>query len=127
VHRDWYQVVIPDKLIMSLLPMQVLTECRGDLQPNPKFDAVNIVSICVQEDSCSTIDTYVLMRGSTEEYCRRFAFTFVLPSFLTSLMPIFLPVSLSDDCLDPKGLCFPLSNAKKREKKEITEVQLNDI
>lgn len=61
--------------------MQVLAECRGNLQPDPKFDAINIVSLCVQDDSFSTIATYVLMRGSSEEYCRRFVITSVYHPF----------------------------------------------
>lgn len=60
------------------------------MRPDPKFDAINVVSICVQDDSVSTVDTYVLMRGNSEEYRRRFAITFVLPSTLAGVMPIIL-------------------------------------
>ncbi|XP_078160009.1 recovery protein 3 isoform X2 [Carex rostrata] len=56
---------------LTIISLEVLAECRGDLRPDPKFDAINVVSICVQDDSVSTVDTYVLMRGNSEEYCRR--------------------------------------------------------
>ncbi|KAJ4753536.1 DNA polymerase [Rhynchospora pubera] len=56
---------------LTIISVEVLAECRGDLRPDPKFDAINIVTLCVQDDSFLTVDTYVLMRGTSEEYCRR--------------------------------------------------------
>ncbi|KAJ3699935.1 hypothetical protein LUZ61_003640 [Rhynchospora tenuis] len=56
---------------LTIISVEVLAECRGDLRPDPKFDAINIVTLCVQDDLFLIVDTYVLMRGTNEEYCRR--------------------------------------------------------
>ncbi|XP_051144572.1 DNA polymerase zeta catalytic subunit [Andrographis paniculata] len=47
---------------LTLLSIEVLAESRGDLRPDPRFDAVNIIVIVLQEDDRSKIDTQVLLR-----------------------------------------------------------------
>ncbi|KAL8136319.1 hypothetical protein V2J09_002320 [Rumex salicifolius] len=47
---------------LTLFSIEVQAESRGDLQPHPQFDAINIVSIAIQDDSSSRLDTHLLLR-----------------------------------------------------------------
>ncbi|KAJ9557098.1 hypothetical protein OSB04_011712 [Centaurea solstitialis] len=45
--------------------MFVQAESRGDLRPDPRFDAVNFIAVVIQEDDESIINSYVLLRSET--------------------------------------------------------------
>ncbi|XAR52606.1 DNA-directed DNA polymerase [Bertholletia excelsa] len=51
---------------LTLLSMEVQAESRGELRPDPRFDAVNVIVLAFQEDNDCTLDIYVLLRSSTE-------------------------------------------------------------
>ncbi|KAK2976052.1 hypothetical protein RJ640_024780, partial [Escallonia rubra] len=51
---------------LTLLSIEVQTESRGDLRPDPRFDAINSVALVVQEDDDCIVDTYVLLRSGYE-------------------------------------------------------------
>ncbi|XP_020108239.1 DNA polymerase zeta catalytic subunit isoform X3 [Ananas comosus] len=55
---------------LTIMSIEVLADCRGDLRPNPQFDAINVISLAVEEDTRSGIEVYVLMRGNGDEFCR---------------------------------------------------------
>lgn len=61
--------------------LQVLADCRGDLHPNPQFDAINVISLAIEEDTRPGIEVYVLMRGNGDEFCRCCIFLFISPDF----------------------------------------------
>ncbi|GFP93756.1 DNA polymerase zeta catalytic subunit [Phtheirospermum japonicum] len=47
---------------LTLMSIEVQAESRGDLRPDPRFDAINIIVLVLQEDDESTLDTHVLLR-----------------------------------------------------------------
>ncbi|KAL6531341.1 hypothetical protein OROMI_027704 [Orobanche minor] len=47
---------------LTLMSIEVQAESRGDLRPDPRFDAINIVVLFIQEDNESSLDTHVLLR-----------------------------------------------------------------
>ncbi|KAK6143919.1 hypothetical protein DH2020_024267 [Rehmannia glutinosa] len=47
---------------LTLLSIEVQAESRGDLRPDPRFDAINIIVLVLQEDDESTLDAHVLLR-----------------------------------------------------------------
>ncbi|KAI3448610.1 hypothetical protein Pfo_005275 [Paulownia fortunei] len=47
---------------LTLLSIEVQAESRGDLRPDPRFDAINIIVLVLQEDDESTHDAHVLLR-----------------------------------------------------------------
>ncbi|KAL6565452.1 hypothetical protein OROHE_004507 [Orobanche hederae] len=47
---------------LTLMSIEVQAESRGDLRPDPRFDAINIVVLFIQEDNESLLDTHVLLR-----------------------------------------------------------------
>uniref|UniRef100_A0A0D9X2Q2 DNA polymerase n=1 Tax=Leersia perrieri TaxID=77586 RepID=A0A0D9X2Q2_9ORYZ len=49
----------------------VLTESRGELRPDPRFDAINVVSLAVEDDFDNTIEVHVLIRGNNGNTHRR--------------------------------------------------------
>ncbi|XP_059648523.1 DNA polymerase zeta catalytic subunit isoform X2 [Cornus florida] len=55
---------------LTLLSIEIQVETRGDLLPDPLFDAINIIVLATQEDSDNIHDVYVLMR-SKNEYIQR--------------------------------------------------------
>ena len=38
-------------------------ESRGDLRPDPRFDAINFIAVVIQEDDELTASSYVLLRS----------------------------------------------------------------
>ncbi|XVF57453.1 hypothetical protein PTKIN_Ptkin06aG0206800 [Pterospermum kingtungense] len=55
---------------LTLLSLEVHAESRGDLRPDPRFDAVNVIALAVQNDNDSVIECYVLLYSSTG-FCQR--------------------------------------------------------
>ncbi|KAM7264807.1 hypothetical protein ACFE04_002490 [Oxalis oulophora] len=51
---------------LSLLSIEVQAESRGDLNPDPRFDAINVIALAIQNDNDSIIGIYVILRGSCE-------------------------------------------------------------
>ncbi|XP_057778168.1 DNA polymerase zeta catalytic subunit isoform X2 [Salvia miltiorrhiza] len=47
---------------LTLLSVEVQADSRGDLRPDPRFDAINVIVLVLQEDDESMFDTYVLLR-----------------------------------------------------------------
>ncbi|KAF7138159.1 hypothetical protein RHSIM_Rhsim07G0183900 [Rhododendron simsii] len=45
----------------------VQAESRGELQPDPRFDAINVVVLAFQEDNDSKINVFVLLRSNIEQ------------------------------------------------------------
>nr|XP_011466294.1 PREDICTED: DNA polymerase zeta catalytic subunit isoform X2 [Fragaria vesca subsp. vesca] len=66
--RDPASVGIGQQLM--LLSIEVQAESRGDLRPNPQFDAINIVSLAIQNDCDSIVEVHVLMRSNAKN-CKR--------------------------------------------------------
>ncbi|GLT50443.1 hypothetical protein SLA2020_239300 [Shorea laevis] len=56
---------------LTLLSIEVQAESRGDLQPDPRFDAINVIALALQGDSGSMIDVYVLLNGKNGSSCKR--------------------------------------------------------
>ncbi|XP_039129242.1 DNA polymerase zeta catalytic subunit isoform X3 [Dioscorea cayenensis subsp. rotundata] len=56
---------------LTIMSIEIHTESRGDLQPDPQFDAINVVALVVQEDTSHTFDVHVLIHGNNEEPCAR--------------------------------------------------------
>ncbi|KAL8553803.1 hypothetical protein ACS0TY_002187 [Phlomoides rotata] len=50
---------------LTLLSVEVQAESRGDSRPNPRFDAVNVIVLVLQEDDESMLETYVLLRSDS--------------------------------------------------------------
>lgn len=46
---------------LTLVSIEVQAESRGDLRPDPRFDAINVIVLVLQEDDESMLDTYVLL------------------------------------------------------------------
>ncbi|GAV63152.1 LOW QUALITY PROTEIN: DNA_pol_B domain-containing protein/DNA_pol_B_exo1 domain-containing protein/zf-C4pol domain-containing protein, partial [Cephalotus follicularis] len=55
---------------LTLLSIEVQAESRGDLLPDPRFDAINVISLAVQNDNDSNIAVCVFLRSTTES-CKR--------------------------------------------------------
>ncbi|XP_056166139.1 DNA polymerase zeta catalytic subunit isoform X2 [Syzygium oleosum] len=55
---------------LTLISIEVQAESRGDLRPDPRFDAINIVALAVMNDQDSVIDVCVLVHCKTES-CQR--------------------------------------------------------
>ncbi|CAN1232917.1 DNA polymerase zeta catalytic subunit [Linum perenne] len=51
---------------LTLLSMEVQAESRGDLRPDPRFDAVNIVALAFRDDSDCASEVYVLVHSNCE-------------------------------------------------------------
>lgn len=51
---------------------QVQAESRGDLRPDPRFDAINVVALACQNDGDSTTNVCVLLRVNNTESVQRF-------------------------------------------------------
>ncbi|XP_020571200.1 DNA polymerase zeta catalytic subunit-like [Phalaenopsis equestris] len=47
---------------LTLISMEIQAESRGNLRPDPKFDAINVLSLVVQEDTNNDCQVYVLLR-----------------------------------------------------------------
>ncbi|CAK9168020.1 unnamed protein product [Ilex paraguariensis] len=55
---------------LTLLSIEVQAESRGDLQPDPRFDAINFVVLVFQKDDDSIFDAYVLLCGNVDSVRR---------------------------------------------------------
>ncbi|PNT74600.1 hypothetical protein BRADI_1g18510v3 [Brachypodium distachyon] len=56
---------------LTILSIEVFTESRGELRPDPRLDAINVVSLAVEDDADSTVEVRVLIRGNNENTHRR--------------------------------------------------------
>ncbi|KAK9161490.1 hypothetical protein Syun_007831 [Stephania yunnanensis] len=54
---------------LTLISLEVLAQSRGDLRPDPRFDAVNVIALVIQEDDNDILDSFVLLRGDVAESC----------------------------------------------------------
>lgn len=50
---------------LTLLSIEVQAESRGDSRPDPRFDAVNVIVLVLQEDDESVLETYVLLHSDS--------------------------------------------------------------
>lgn len=64
-------------LIEFSFNLQVQAESRGDLRPDPLFDAINIIVMVIQNDISSSVDIQVLLRGAASE-CRRYHYYYAI-------------------------------------------------
>lgn len=55
---------------LTLFSIEVFTESRGDLRPDPRFDAVNVIALVIQEDDDSVPIVYVILRCCDGPYQR---------------------------------------------------------
>ncbi|XWS42404.1 hypothetical protein CRYUN_Cryun16bG0011700 [Craigia yunnanensis] len=55
---------------LTLLSLEVHTESRGDLQPDPRFDAINVIALVIQNDNDSVTEGYVLLYSNIG-FCQR--------------------------------------------------------
>nr|CAB3455274.1 unnamed protein product [Digitaria exilis] len=49
----------------------VLTESRGELRPDPRFDAINAVSMAIEDDADNTVEVHVFIRDNSDKSHRR--------------------------------------------------------
>ncbi|KAG8099150.1 hypothetical protein GUJ93_ZPchr0013g35749 [Zizania palustris] len=56
---------------LTIISIEVLAESRGELRPDPRFDAINAVSLAVEDDADNSIEVHVLIRGNTDNLHRR--------------------------------------------------------
>lgn len=56
---------------LTILSVEVLTESRGELRPDPRFDAINAVSLAIEDDADNTVDVHVFIRGNNVKSHRR--------------------------------------------------------
>lgn len=82
-------------LLCCNLGWQVQAESRGDLRSDPRFDAINLIVLVVQEDEDHIRDAYVLVRHDTGDVQRYHWFFFSLqiihPICITAITICFLP------------------------------------
>ncbi|KAF6135924.1 hypothetical protein GIB67_006816 [Kingdonia uniflora] len=52
---------------LTLLSMEIQAESRGDLRPNPRIDAINVIALVIQEDNDHVHESYLLLHGSNGE------------------------------------------------------------
>ncbi|KAJ7973360.1 DNA polymerase [Quillaja saponaria] len=55
---------------LTLLSIEVLAESRADLLPDPRFDAINLVALGLQNDSDSCVEVLLLLRSEVEPFQR---------------------------------------------------------
>ncbi|CAN6575672.1 unnamed protein product [Malus baccata var. baccata] len=51
---------------LTLLSIEVQAESRGDLRPDPRFDAINFISLAIQNDSDPIVEVHVLLHSKAE-------------------------------------------------------------
>ncbi|CAN6469328.1 unnamed protein product [Victoria cruziana] len=56
---------------LTFLSIEILAESRGELQPDPRYDAINVIALAVQEDFSDTIQIIVLLREAVHDTHRR--------------------------------------------------------
>nr|BAK01083.1 predicted protein [Hordeum vulgare subsp. vulgare] len=52
---------------LTILSIEVFAESRADLRPDPRFDAINVVSLAVEDDGDNTVEVRVLIRGNNDK------------------------------------------------------------
>ncbi|XBI89303.1 hypothetical protein VPH35_027143 [Triticum aestivum] len=52
---------------LTILSIEVFAENRAELRPDPRFDAINVVSLAVEDDSDNTVEVRVLIRGNNDK------------------------------------------------------------
>ncbi|XP_077217687.1 recovery protein 3 isoform X2 [Tasmannia lanceolata] len=52
---------------LTLLSIEVLAESRGDLRPDPRFDAINVIALAIQEDVNPVLEILVILRINDSE------------------------------------------------------------
>ncbi|CBI36804.3 unnamed protein product, partial [Vitis vinifera] len=55
---------------VTLLSIEIQAESRGDLRPDPRYDAINVIVLLIQEDDDSALEVFVLCRSNIEP-CQR--------------------------------------------------------
>lgn len=50
---------------LTIVSIEVQAGCRGDLRPDPRFDAIDIITIVFQEDDDANVDGFMLLRSKT--------------------------------------------------------------
>uniref|UniRef100_A0A2N9F662 DNA polymerase zeta catalytic subunit N-terminal domain-containing protein n=1 Tax=Fagus sylvatica TaxID=28930 RepID=A0A2N9F662_FAGSY len=48
---------------LTLLSIEVQAESRGDLRPNPRFDAINVIALAIQNDTDSIPEVFVFLHS----------------------------------------------------------------
>ncbi|RLN35611.1 DNA polymerase zeta catalytic subunit isoform X2 [Panicum miliaceum] len=56
---------------LTILSMEVLTESRGELRPDPRFDAINAVSLAIEDDADNTVEVHVFIHDNSDRSRRR--------------------------------------------------------
>ncbi|KAL6657151.1 hypothetical protein ACP70R_004931 [Stipagrostis hirtigluma subsp. patula] len=56
---------------LTILSIEVLTESRGELRPDPRFDAINAVSLAIEDDADNSLEVHVYIRDNNEKSHRR--------------------------------------------------------
>ncbi|KAG9443713.1 hypothetical protein H6P81_015053 [Aristolochia fimbriata] len=56
---------------LTLLSIEVITESRLDLRPDPRYDAVNAIALAIQEDNVPNTEVCVLLRGDSGAQSQR--------------------------------------------------------
>uniref|UniRef100_A0A453AR94 DNA-directed DNA polymerase family B exonuclease domain-containing protein n=1 Tax=Aegilops tauschii subsp. strangulata TaxID=200361 RepID=A0A453AR94_AEGTS len=52
---------------LTILSIEVFAESRAELRPDPRFDAINVVSLAVEDDGDNTVEVCVLIRGNNDK------------------------------------------------------------
>ncbi|XP_074555935.1 DNA polymerase zeta catalytic subunit [Curcuma longa] len=52
---------------LTIMSVEVQAASRGDLQPDPQFDEINMIALVVQEDSCQSLAVHVLIHDNNAE------------------------------------------------------------
>ncbi|TYI16304.1 hypothetical protein ES332_A08G245600v1 [Gossypium tomentosum] len=55
---------------LTVLSLEVHTESRGDLRPDPRFDVINVIALAIQNDNDYVTEVYVLLYSNTG-FCQR--------------------------------------------------------
>lgn len=55
---------------LTVLSLEVQSESRGDLRPDPRFDAINVIALAIQNDNDYVTEVYVLLYSNTG-FCQR--------------------------------------------------------
>ncbi|TVU37337.1 hypothetical protein EJB05_10646 [Eragrostis curvula] len=56
---------------LTILSIEVLTESRGELRPDPRVDAINAVSLAIEDDADNSVETHVFIRDNNDKSHRR--------------------------------------------------------
>ncbi|OVA15023.1 DNA-directed DNA polymerase [Macleaya cordata] len=56
---------------LTLLSIEVNAESRGDLRSDPRFDAINVIALAIQEDSNHVLESFLLLRANVGESRQR--------------------------------------------------------